>query len=168
MTAEEFLSLTVSQTTLGKILGLTQGRISQLLTEGILVRDAESQQPRLHDSIKNYYLSKNATGAGVNYWSEKALHEKAKRELAELKVEQRKGNLYDAAEVESELTEWITEFRNKLLAIGHKLCRRLEGKNAAQICEIIDAEIYDCLTELSQNIEDGKEQFANSSAAIDD
>ena len=154
MTAEEYLAMTVPQTFLAKVLGVTQGRISQLLAEGIIVRDEESGQPRFHESIKNYYLSKNATGAGVNFWTEKALHERAKRQLAELKVRQREGELYEAAEVERELAEWLTEFRTKLLGTGHKLAKVLEGKTAAQICDIIDSEIIEILEELSKNVED--------------
>lgn len=162
MTAEEYLSMAVPQTFLAKILGLTQGRISQLLDEGILIRDEESGQPRLHESIKNYYLSKNATGAGVNFWTEKALHEKAKREMAELKLQERKGELYIAEEVEQVLAEFFTDFRNKLLGMGHKLAKRLEGKTAAQICDIIDEEITECLEELSENVEEAEYKNKNA------
>lgn len=41
MKVEEYLSWTVPQTFIAKVLGLTQGRISQLLAEGIFVRDEE-------------------------------------------------------------------------------------------------------------------------------
>lgn len=67
MTAEEFKTMTVTQTFMAKVLGLTQGRISQLLDEGILIRDEESRQPRFYDSLKSYWLSKNVSGAGVNF-----------------------------------------------------------------------------------------------------
>lgn len=162
MTAEEFMAMSVSQGFMAKVLGLTQGRISQLLDEGILVRDAESGQPRLFEGIKNYYLSKNAAGSGVNFWTEKALHEKAKRELAELKVAQRKGELYEAQIVEQVLSEIFTDCRSKLLGIGHKLAKRLEGRTAAQICDIIDEEINDCLKELSENVEEAQYESADA------
>ena len=166
MTAEEYLAMTVPQTFLAKVLGVTQGRISQLLAEGIIGRDEESGRPRFHESIKNYYLSKNASGAGVNFWTEKALLERAKREMAELKLAQRKGELYIASEVEQELAEWLVEFRTKLLGLGHRLARQLEGKNATAICEIIDAEITDCLEELSSNVEDA--EYKNGALDSDD
>ena len=152
MTAEEYMAMAVPQRFIAKVLGLTQQRISQLLDEGILVRDEESGQPRLHDSLKSYYLSKNAAGSGVNFWTEKALLERAKRELAELKLAQRKGELYEAEVVEQVLTEIFTDCRNKLLGVGHKLAKRLEGRTAAQICDIIDDEINECLKELSENV----------------
>lgn len=162
MTAEEFMSMSVTQGFMAKVLGLTQGRISQLLDEGILVRDEESNQPRLLEGLRNYYLSKNAAGSGVNFWTEKALHEKAKRELAELTLQQRKGELYEAAVVEQVLAEIFTECRNKLLGIGHKLAKRLEGRTAAQICDIIDEEINDCLKELSENVDEAEYKSADA------
>ena len=165
MTAEEFMAMSVSQGFMAKVLGLTQGRISQLLDEGILVRDEESGQPRLLDGIKNYYLSKNAAGSGVNFWTEKALHEKAKRELAEVKVAQRKGELYEAPAVEQFLAECIIIFRGKLLGMGHKLAKRLEGRTAAEVCDIIDAEVTEILEELIESVENAeyKETSADDS-----
>ena len=153
MKAEEYLSWTVPQTFIAKVLGLTQGRISQLLAEGIFVRDEESGQMRFHDSLRNYYLSKNATGAGVNFWTEKALHEKANRELAELTLAKRRGELCETAAVEQELGEILTDCRNKLLGLGHKLAPRLEGKTTAQISDTIRDEIIGILKELSGDVE---------------
>jgi predicted transcriptional regulator len=149
MTADELMNMTVTQVFMGKVLGLTQGRISQLLDEGILIRDEESRQVRLMESVRSYYLSKNATGDGVNFWKERGLHEKAKRELAELKLSERKGELYESATVERVLSELFINFRNRLQGMGHKLAGRLEGLTAAQISAIIDSEIEDNLEELS-------------------
>ena len=152
MTAEEFMTMTVTQTFLAKVLGLTQGRISQLLDEGILIRDEESRQPRFYESLKSYWLSKKTTGEGVNFWTEKALHEKAKRELSELKLAQERNELYAAADVEAVLVEMLIEFRNKLDGLGHKLAAQLEGKNAAGICAAIDSEVEATLNELSETL----------------
>ena len=149
MTADELMNMTVTQAFMGKVLGLSQGRISQLLDEGILIRDEESRQVRLVESLRSYYLSKNATGDGVNFWKERGLHEKAKRELAELKLSERKGELYESATVERVLSELFINFRNRLQGMGHKLAGRLEGLTAAQISDIIDFEIEDNLEELS-------------------
>ena len=161
MTAEEYLGMAVPQRFMAKVLGLTQGRISQLLDEGILIRDEESGQAMLHESIKSYYLSKNTTGSGVNFWTEKALHERAKRQLAELKVRQREGELYEAAEVERELGELMTELRNKLVGMGHKLAKRLEGLPAAGICDIIDGEIEEIMEEISRDVEEAEYKTNN-------
>ncbi|MBR0060988.1 MAG: hypothetical protein IJP68_05855 [Selenomonadaceae bacterium] len=166
MTAEEFKTMTVTQTFLAKVLGLTQGRISQLLDEGILIRDEESRQPRFYESLKSYWLSKKTTGEGVNFWTEKALHEKAKRELSELKLAQERGEVYAAADVESVLVEMLIDFRNKLTGLGHKLAAQLEGKTATEICGIIDSEIELDLKELSENVKAESENDKDNGAEI--
>ena len=154
--AETILALEMTQKEFGKLIGLSQQRVGQLIDEGIIVRSEVSGKIRVIESLRNYYLSKNASGDGVSYWTERSLHEKAKRQLAELKLRQREGELYEAAEVERELAEWLTEFRTKLLGTGHKLAKVLEGKTAAQICDIIDSEIIEILEELSENVEEAE------------
>ena len=164
MTAEEFKTMTVTQTFLAKVLGLTQGRISQLLDEGILIRDEESRQPRFYESLKSYWLSKKTTGEGVNFWTEKALHEKAKRELSELKLAQERGEVYAAADVESVLVEMLIDFRNKLGGLGHKLAAQLEGKTASAICAAIDSEVEATLNELSETLHEEYPRVEENSA----
>lgn len=139
--SEEIQAAEMSQKEFAKIIGVTQARISQLCDEGIAIKNALSGKIRVIESLRNYYLSKNAPEDGVSYWTERSKHEKAKRELAELKLRERRGELYEAAEVEGVLCEYFADFRNKLLGIGHKLAKRLEGQAAAQICDIIDVEI---------------------------
>lgn len=140
---------TVTQTALSRILGLTVGRINQLIDEEIVVRDASSKNGAvlLVESLKNYYLSKNSLtddkGKSVNYWVEHGLHERAKRKMAELKLRERKGELYAAETVERVMIEQLTNFRNKLLGLPAKFAAQLEGKSRA--------EIENCLEELAQN-----------------
>lgn len=143
--------LVVSQTQLAEFLGITTGRVNQLIDEGVVIRDPSSHKGEviLCESIQNYDLSGKATGDAVNFWKERGLHEKAKRELAELKLSERKGELYESATVERVLSELFINFRNRLQGLGHKLAGRLEGLTAAQISAIIDSEIEDNLEELS-------------------
>ena len=153
--SEEILTATITQGEFGKLVGLTQQRISQLLDEDVLVRDELSRAGRLmfFDSLKNFYQSKQSTQEGVNFWKERSLHEKAKRELAELKVHERQGELYEAEVVERVLADLLTDFRNKLLGIGHKLSPQLENLTAAQICDIIDEEIIANMKELAEGVD---------------
>lgn len=150
--------MSVSQRQMAAALGLSTTRINQLVTEKILVLDESRADGRLmlFESLQNYFLSKKTTSDGVNFWTERALHEKAKRELAELKVAQRKGELYEAARVEQFLAECIILFRDKLLGMGHKLAKRLEGKTAAQVCDIIDVEVTEFLEELVEDVENAE------------
>lgn len=148
----------VSQTQLAEVLGLTPMRINQLIDEGIVIRDPTSRtgEVMLIESLRNFYLSRKTTddGKGVNYWKEKALHEQINRKRDELKLAQESGELYEAATIERVLTEHYTDFKNKLLGVGHKLAPRIEDLNAAQISDIIDSEIEIILEELSQVVDE--------------
>lgn len=149
--AGEIRLMAVTQKQMAAALKLSATRVNELCDEKIIVRDEFSRngQVLLFESLKNYFLSKKATDDGVNYWTEKARHEKAKRELAELKLQKERGEVYDAAEYEATLLEALTDFKTKLTGLGHKLARQLEGKSANEICDIIDGEIDIALKELS-------------------
>ena len=153
----------VSQTQFASAVGL-----SQLIDEGIVIRDPLSRtgEVMMLESLQNFYQSRKTTGDGVNFWAEKALHEKAKRELSELKLEQERGEVYKASEVEAVLTEMLIDFRNKLSGLGHKLAAQLEGKTATAICDIIDSEIELNLKELSENVKGEPENNPQHGAEI--
>ena len=146
--------MTVSQTQLGKAIGVSTPRVNQLIDEGVVVRDEQSMngQVMLFDSLQNYFLSKNATGDGVSFWKERSLHEKAKRELTELKLSKSRGEVYEASIVEGVLVELLTNFRNKLLGLPSKYATRLEGKTRGEIYSTLTVAIEDELTELSEGV----------------
>lgn len=151
---EDIRTVTVTQTNLGKALGLSQQRIGQLIDEGIVVRDEMSKGGRvmLLESLQNHFLSKNVSGDSVNFWKERGLHERAKRKLAELKVDKAKGELYDATTVENVLVELLTNFRTKLLGLPAKYSTQLEGKNRAEIYDMLTTAIEEELSELSEGV----------------
>ena len=144
-----------SQSQLARALSLTQPRINQLIDEGIVVRDERSKngEVMLLDSLQNYFLSKNTSGDGVNFWKEKGLHEKAKRELAEVKLAKTKGELYEATTVESVLGEIITNFRSKMLGLPAKYAAQLDGKSRGEIYSVLTTAIEENLTELAAGLE---------------
>lgn len=160
----EFIS--VSQKQMAAALELTPARINQLIDEGIIIRDESSRvgEVMMLESLRNFYLSKKATGEGVNFWKERALHEKAKRELAELKVSERRGELYEAATVEAVLTELLIDFRNKLLGLGHRTAPRLAGLTVGEICAELDREIEELLNELAAESDEERIRFGTPSA----
>ncbi len=157
--------MTVSQSALSKALGVTPSRVNQLIQEKVVVRDEsdKSGAVMLFDSIRNYYSSKKISEEGVDYWKEHGKHEKAKRELAELKLEKERGKLYEAKTVELAMTEQLVMLRTKLLGIPTKLAPILEGKDKDTIFSIINSEIEENLSEMSkynpdmfkEEIEDG-------------
>ena len=146
--------MTCTQTQLAKAFGVSQARVNQLIDEGVVVRDEFSTngQVMLFESLQNYFLSKNVSGDSVNFWKEKGLHERAKRELAEIKVAKAKGDVYDASTVESVLAELLTNFRNKLTGLPAKYSTQLEGKTRTEIYDMLTTAIEDELTELSEGV----------------
>lgn len=171
--SEEINTALMTQSEFGKLIGVSQQRVSQLLDEQILIRAETSKRGciEFRSSFENYLLSNKTSGDAVNFWKERGLHEKAKRELAELKLAERKGELYEASTVDDFLTELIVNTRNKLMGAGHKAALQCEGKSAAQISDIIDAEIREILTELATGAKsDGYKTDAGEmdAAAADD
>ncbi len=161
--------LTCSQSQLAKALGISQPRVNQLIDEGIVIRDelATNGQVMLLESLQNYFLSKNTTGEGVSFWKERSLHEKAKRELAELKLTKSRGEVYDAATVEGVLSELLANFRNKLTGLPSKYAPQLEGKTRDKINEMLTEAIDEELRELSEGI-DGCDFDENSETTAGD
>ena len=145
--------ITCSQKAFAQAVGLTPARINQLIDEDIIIVDEFDKQRGVivFDSLKNYFLSKNVSGSGVDFWKERSLHERAKRQLAELKLDQEKGKLYLADQVELTLAELFTIFRNNLLGLPSKLSAQLENKSRAEIFNALTQEIDSALTDLSNH-----------------
>jgi phage terminase Nu1 subunit (DNA packaging protein) len=149
--------LIVSTDVLDDLLGYTRRHINQLTREGVLERKAPGRF-LLMQNIKKYIdfirtgqRSDEEEEATAQYWEEKALHEKAKREMAELKLAKLKNQLHDARDVEMVMTNMLVTFRNRILAMPSKLAPQLIGvTNLAEIQSIIDKEAREALTELSE------------------
>lgn len=148
---KDFLELTVTQTFFGKLVGVSQQRINQLIEEEVVIRDESDKRGGifLFDSLKNFYLSNKTSSDGVNYWQEKARHEKVKREQNELKLQQMQGEVYSAADIDAALAEILVALRNNLLGLPAKFATQLENKNREEINQILTAEIEDKLVEIS-------------------
>lgn len=147
----------VNTDVMAELLGFTRQRINQLAKEGVL----EKQAPGRFLLLKNMkkYLEfvrvgqavDDEEGATAQYWEEKALHEKAKREIAELKLAKLKNQMHDAADIEIVLTNMLVTFRNRILAIPQKVAPKTIGiQNLAEIAESINTELLEALTELSE------------------
>lgn len=144
--------LTCTQKALAEVLNLTPARVNQLIEEKIVVSDERDKQGAVMvvESLRNYYLSKNAAGSGVDFWKEKGLHERAKRQLAELKVRQAEGELYVAEEVEKTYSELLIMLRSNLLGLPTKFASQLEGKSREEIFATLTQEIENLLQEMTR------------------
>ncbi len=149
--------ITVSQSNFAKAVGLTTGRISQLIKEGVVIRDEKDarggvfllQSARNYDRLKGPVSSEDGEDS-LDLMAEKARHEKVKRELAELKLAKAEARAYDARTVEMVMTEMLSNLRTQLLGLPSKLAPQLEEKSKGEIYSIMTREIEDKLGELSE------------------
>jgi predicted transcriptional regulator len=144
-------SLTTTQTEMAKILGITQQRVSQLVKNETLIRD-ENGSVFVVKSLHNFYKSQpeNTENVDVSFAREKALHEKANRELAELELAEKRGDMHCTADIELTVGGLITVFKKNVLDIPSKMAPILVGKTAEDIKELLTQEGIRCLTELSR------------------
>lgn len=147
---------TASQSNLGKALGITRQRVSQLVQEGVMKLD-DNGNLLVVESIQNYVKSKwwavdgkNSDKKELSYMDEKARHERTKREMAQLKLAMMEKNLYDARTVELVLTEMLANLRTQLLGLPSKMAPQMEGLSKNEIYSLMTKEIEEKLSELSE------------------
>jgi len=160
MTAKKDVSeLIVNTDAMASLLGFTRQRINQLAKEGILEKQAAGRFP-LMKNVQRYieYLRTGAKDRGNDddeaqalYWEEKALHERAKRETAELRLAKLKNQMHDAADVELVMTNMLVTFRTRILSVPDKIAPKVLGvKNLAEISDTVNNELLEALSELSE------------------
>ena len=149
--SEDLNKITTSQRNLAKALSLTQPRISQLIKDGTVIRDESDTSGGVYilQSLKNFYQNRQKGTDEVDINIERALHERAKRLLAELRLERARGNVYDSRIVERVITGDLVKLRTRLLTLPSKLAPMIEGKSKGEIDLILTREIEDTLAEMS-------------------
>lgn len=143
---------------LAELLGISERRVNQLVNEEVLHREIEGDFI-LTIAIATFYENKYAGKDEDNYWGEKALHEAAKRKLAELELARRQNMSHDAADVERVMTDMLSNLRSQLMGIPAKLAARLENKDRTVIMDELAKEIRSRLSELSEY---NPEMFTNA------
>lgn len=147
----------VNSIVLGNCWGVTDRRVRQLREEGIISEVARGKYD-LINCTKKYceYLRQqvNANNDGkevkLNYDTEKALHEKVKREKAELQFKVMKGELHRSEDVESVMTDMITRAKTKLLGIPPRVSPLILGyKDISKVQLILQTHIEEALNELA-------------------
>lgn len=143
--------LTTTQVEFARALGITQPRVHQLILDGVVVRN-RTGGVLVIDSLKNYYQAKSGTGeeGSIDYWTEKARHEKTKREIAEINLAKMEHRVYDAQVVEIVLTEMLANLRTQLLGLPSSLAPMLEEQKKEAIYDVLTSKIEEKLAELSE------------------
>lgn len=149
----EVKNITTTQAALARYLNLSQPRIHQLIDEEIVMRSNDGNSVLVADSIKNYFMAKSNKAENdtpkVDYWQEKGLLERAKRELAELKLAKARGQVYDAADVEKAFVELLANVRTNLMNLAHYLPQELTDCTEDEISAILNSSFENLLEEMS-------------------
>ncbi|MCB5259357.1 MAG: hypothetical protein LHW48_02640 [Candidatus Cloacimonetes bacterium] len=146
----------VNTNVLAKLFGVTSRYVNQLAKEGVLEKRAPGRWP-LEQNVNRYieFLRSGKKDPEEQesksiYWEEKAKHEAAKREMAELQLAKLKNQMHDATTIELVMTDMLTTFKNRLLALPQKVSPKIIGlKSIAEVNEALALEINEALTELS-------------------
>ncbi len=137
-----------SSADLADILMITTRRVNQLVDEEVLIREPEGDFI-LPTAVAAYYEYKYADKNEIDYLAEKALHEKAKRELAELELQRRRNEVHDAVDVELVMTDMLTKLRAQLIGLPAKIAPQLANRDKDYIDQALTDDIQSRLTELS-------------------
>ncbi len=152
-------AITVNSASLEKIIGVSDRRVRQLAEEGILIRAAHGRY-KLMESITNYILTiKVAMESGnmesadgeLDLEEEKALHEKVKRHISELKLQTMRGELHKSGDVERVMTDMLVAMKTKLLAMPAKLAPVLVARHDIDfVRNAVSREVMEALNELKE------------------
>lgn len=147
----------VNTKTLSKMFNMTERNVRNLVAEDIIGRVGHGRYD-LIDSVSRYITflkmaSDGLDGAAVeeSLEYEKWLHEKAKREKAEIELAHIKKEMHKSDEVENVLNHMIMAFRSKILSLPSKVALQLTTiEDAKQIEVLLERDIYQALKELSE------------------
>lgn len=150
-------TIIVNTETIAKMFGLTSRRVRQLVEEGVISRVGYGRFD-LIDTVNKYVTFLKLATTGLNETDveesleyEKWLHEKAKREKAEIELAHLKNEMHRSEDVEKVLNHMVMAFRSKMLALPTKLANILVNKNDPKLIEaIIERDVHEALIEISE------------------
>src|SRR5260370_15488623 len=162
-------SQTMTVTQLAKLIDVSPRYVQQLTRDGILQRATDEDGRELRGrynlwSVRDYcrYLRTLARFDDASEQRYSALRNErmaADNELTQLNLAERKGQLHNSDDVEFVMTQMLTAFKARTLAIPSRVSRSLIGKKTfREIFDIVMHEIALCLRVLSAYDESKFEQ----------
>lgn len=149
--------IVVNTTAIAKMFGVTDRRVRQFVEEGVIDRIGHGRYDVsdtvlkyvTHLRLSNDQLDQSDITESLDY--EKYLHEKAKREKAEIELAHIKGRMHTSTEVEKVMNNMLASFRARILAIPSKTAPSLIARDEiSQIEQIIEVQVHEALSELSE------------------
>jgi len=114
---------------------VTKGYIGRLIKEGRL----HLIKGKLNVAMSDAELeNKSNDDKAPNYWREKALHEKAKRELAKLDLKLKQDQLVEVDQVGEHLDKIFSAVRQRLLATPSKIAPLVHAEESVGGARIVE------------------------------
>jgi len=129
---------------------VTKGYIGRLVKEGRLHLIKGKLNVEMSDAELD---NKSNDDKAPNYWVEKALHEKAKRELAELDLKLKQDQLVEVDQVGDHLDKIFSAVRQRLLATPSKIAPLVHAEESVGgACIVLESAVFEVLSELSEYV----------------
>lgn len=153
------LDSTISRAAFGRIVGVTSGRVSQLVDAGVLKpADTLAGWIRSYTEHLRAQAAGRARGGPLDLSQERASLAREQAAIARMKREEMERTLVPAEDVRRVWAKGLTEIRDRLLICGHRLAPFLVGEtNQARITTTINDEMHAALEQLATN-GDGTEE----------
>ena len=150
-------SVVVNTVVIAKMFNMTPRRVRQLVEEGVVDRVGHGRF-NLIDTVSKYvtFLKLNTESLTEGYVTEsldyeKWLHEKAKREKAEIELAHIKKEMHSSGEVEEVMNNMVMNFRQRILSIPSKCALQLMNRTDPKYIEsILEQNVNEALKELSE------------------
>ncbi|MBY0088106.1 hypothetical protein [Brevibacillus brevis] len=112
----------ISTSELALIVGKSPQWIRQLTRENVLAQVGRGKYS-LGEAIQAYikHVEGESSDGKVSFRDEKAEHERIKKEIAQLELDEMRGNLHTTQDVQEAWADLIVEFRKRLMALPPRL-----------------------------------------------
>jgi hypothetical protein len=97
------------------------------------------------------------SGSARTYDDARTRREYLRAEREELALAREQGKLVDAIAVRAEFSNMVSNFRSKMLALGHRVAPLIAPpEDRARVCAVIDEAVHGALTELAAKGDDAQ------------
>ena len=140
----------LSQSKYAEHRNVTKGYIGRLVKEGRLHLIKGKLNVEMSDAELD---NKSNDDKAPIYWREKALHKKAKRELAELDLKLKQDQLVEVDQVGEHLDKIFSAVRQRLLATPSKIAPMVHAEESVGGARIVlESAVFEVLSELSEYV----------------
>ena len=145
----------VNQKTVASALGITARQVRNLRDEGMFSFIRGTKKYDLTECVKEYIEFKvkaeTGRGASIDIEKERAQHERAKKEITQLKLRKLRKEIHEASDVREMLTGMLVNFRSRLLSVPSRIAPLILNESDINvIIRRLEKEMLDTLDELAE------------------